>query len=232
MLSARSGQGASHAATRLYTPDFSTAEFSNGLWTLGGTNGLDWTDPTVSGGHAFGTQTGSGGFDDSIGIVSAITTDISEITTTIFIDAATAPTGIIEFEHLHRFLISGHSATGYECNFGNGGAYMDIVGAWRGPKGTVIGDFDFVVPTGTFSFGGGFATGMRVKTRMAGDTITCWIDKNDGNGFIQQYSVTDTAGADGHARHKSGCMGLGFYRESSNNSANKVAVTAATLRAG
>lgn len=231
MLHTRCGLGASRSSIRTYITNFPNAEFQNGLWTLGGTNGLDWTDPTVSGNHAFGTQDAAHGFDDSIAELKGLVTDISEIETTIYVDAVTPPTGIIELEHLHRRSTTAHSSTGYECNFGNGGAYADIVGAWRGPKGTVIGDFDFVVPTGTYSVAGGFATGMRIKTRMAGDTISCWVDKNDGLGYVALYSVTDTAGADGHARWKRGTMGVGFYRESSNNNANKFAFTNAVLKA-
>src|SRR5664279_834065 len=64
---------ASAAQARTYSTNLPLAEnpvSESGNWINGKANGLDWSDVKTAGGLAFGTESGSGGYDDSTAILT------------------------------------------------------------------------------------------------------------------------------------------------------------------
>lgn len=165
-----------------------------GKWTTGKSVGLDWADVATSPGLAFGTQTGSGGYNDSLAILngtwgpdqsaSAVVRSVNQVGGNIF----------EEVEILLRFSIGAHSARGYEINFrslNSSESYTQIV-RWNGP----LGGFTLLDARGGSSYG--IRDGDTVKATIVGNTITSYI-----NG-VAKLSVTDST-------FSSGSPGMGFY---------------------
>jgi hypothetical protein len=176
-----------------YTTDFNLTESplsEAGVWKH---TGLDWTRVATAGGLAFGTQTGSGGYDDSYAYLSGFPPD-QTASGVVHLDPATGGGTTHEVEILLRWADSEHSARGYECNFAYNGQYADIV-RWNGAKG----DFTFVVPSLTASIPGGMHDGDTVSAKIVGHTITTYINGK------QILSVSDSTFNDGNP-------GMGFWR--------------------
>ncbi len=189
----------------------------SGAWV---NNGLDWTAARTSGGIAFGTQTGSGGFDDSYAHLSGFGNDY-EITATVF---KVATSGIQEVELLFRATDSAHSMLTYEVNFAHDGGYVDFI-RWHGPKGTSFSDFTWLVPSFTYNVSGGLNNGDILKARIQGNALTAWVDKGSGFVLINSSPVTDTAGGGGGAVLTTGQPGVGFYREAGSGAADQFGFT-------
>jgi hypothetical protein len=153
-------------------------------------NGLDWSLVDTSGGFAFGTQTGSGGFDDSYAYLSGFAPDQSA-SAVVHRDPAINPSTTHEVEILLRWVDSAHVARGYECNFAWDGAYAEIV-RWNGAKS----DFSILV---SGEVPGGLKEGDVVSAQIAGHVITTFV-----NG-VQIASATDSTWTDGNP-------GMGFWR--------------------
>ena len=99
-----------------YTTSFPLTENpinEGGVWTVGGRDAIDWTNPRTTPGKAFGTQTGADAaiYTDSIGVMKGTWGADQEVTLTVF---NTIPGGDYdcEVEILLRFNVTPHSVTG------------------------------------------------------------------------------------------------------------------------
>ena len=117
-----------------YSTNFPAGEMNN--WVQGKTNGLDWSNVVNVPGLAYGTQPGTGQYDDSTAIVPGNWGNDQTAQATVSVPG---PTGsVAEVELRLRTSISAHAITGYEFNASvsaAGGAYMQIV-RWNGPSGS------------------------------------------------------------------------------------------------
>lgn len=136
------------------------------------------TPMKISGGHAFGTQSGSGGTNDSIAYLLNFGTDY-EIEGTLFIDPGIGGFGgSHEIELWLRVDDTGSqfsttfgptSTIGYEINIPSDGSFMSLA---RFKDPTSLQDF-----TGAIRPGGGVPqTGDRFKIRVDGHRIRCFYN--------------------------------------------------------
>jgi hypothetical protein len=166
--------------------------------------GLDWTFVQTGGGLAFGTQTGSGGFNDSY----AHLTGFPPNHTAYGIIHIGSPTGGInhEVEILLRWHDSAHVAQGYECNIAYNGQYTTIV-RWNGPLGsfTNLAQITSGVPTPH--------TGDIFSAVIIGNKISSYL-----NGVLLATATDST--------YATGNPGMGFFRSAVSGPANDVAFSA------
>ena len=178
-----------------YTTSFTAAEnpiSEGGNWLSGKSVGLDWSDVRTSPGLAFGTQSGNGGYNDSVAILQGTWGPDQTASATVHTVNQQGGNVFEEVELLLRWSLSAHSAKGYEVNYRctrDGSQYTQIV-RWNGP----LGSFTLLDARS----GPGLSNGDRVKASIVGSTITTFI--ND----VAIFSVTDTT-------YKSGSPGVGFY---------------------
>lgn len=173
----------------------------NGSWVSNGTNR---TRVRTSGAKAFGTQSGSGGFDDSYARLSGIWPANTEIVATVSKGSSFA--SLQEVELLFRFSDSPGSGlvTGYEMNLAFNGAYWNCY-AWQG--GITGPDFRQITGNGV---SGGVHDGDLIRGRVQGTTLSADINYNDGAGWHNVFTATDS-------QYSSGTPGMGFYGETDMN---------------
>ena len=166
----------------------------SGVWKQAG---LDWTRVVTSDGLAYGTQSGSGGFNDSYTYLSGTFPANQSASAVIHlesgIDAAYA-----EVEILLRWTDSAHNSTGYECNLAFNGQYAEII-IWPGPFGTDKSQFKWVSSGNPVV--GGVHDGDVFQADVVGNVITSRL-----NGKVIA-SGTDNSIPSG------GAPGIGFYSE-------------------
>ena len=180
------------AAGGYYTTPFAGTEnplSETGVWTRGGTTGLDWTNPQKTPGIGFGTQTGVG-YDDSIAHLSGFSAN-QYSTGTLH---RASPSGQLEAELLLRFSITAHSATGYEIDVTL--TDMSLV-RWNG----ALSDFTYLVQNVTANVS--TANGAVWYAEIVGTVITIKC-----NGVTVTTHDTSSDGT----KYSSGNPGLGFYR--------------------
>ena len=158
-----------------------------GAWTH---VGLDWTLVDTANGNAFGTQTGTGGYDDSYAHLSGFAPDHGA-SGVIHRAAMIDPACTHEVEILLRWSDTAHDAHGYECNLAFDGSYAQIV-RWEGP----FGHFTYLA---NGSVAGGVNDGDTIRATAIGDLITLYV--ND----VQVAQATD-------ATWSTGDPGMGFWR--------------------
>ena len=179
-----------------------------GIFTLGGTNGIDWQDVYSEGGSPGGTAYGAGPSDrvpvtlynDCIATVQgrfSATKHYSQIV--IRKDAGYTPPDSHEVELLGLFDIAGHSAKGYELTF----AWETDVAPvrWNG----AAGDFDAGVCS--------VVSGTPFPA-VDGDLVKAVFDSTSGNPLItlfrngvQTVQWTDTSAG----KILTGSPGIGFF---------------------
>jgi len=181
---------------RTYSTNFPLTEnpvSEGGNWINGETAGLDWSNVQTNGGIAFGTESGSGGYDDSTAVLSGNWNPDQMAQATVH--TVNQNSAIFEEVELRlRTTITAHSITGYEINFRcttDGSQYVQIV-RWNGP----FGSFSYVNANG----GPGLHDGDVVKATISGSTITVYIN---GVQIVQGTDGTFTSGS----------PGVGFYLE-------------------
>jgi PKD repeat protein len=162
------------ANAQTYSTNFSLTEDSiseGDNWINGKTDGIDWADVKTTNGHAIGTQTGSGGYDDSTALLKGTWGVDQAVQATVYsINQDTD-----QFEEVEirlRSNITAHSNTGYEINFRclkTSSAYMQIV-RWNG----ALGDFTYLATYSGSQYG--VANGNVVKATIEGSTINVYID--------------------------------------------------------
>ena len=178
------------AGTASYATNFDRTESpisETGAWRH---FGLDWTLANTSDGIAFGTQTGTGGFDDSYAYLSGFGPNQSA-TAVIHRDAIIDNRCTHEVEILLRWADSAHNARGYECNVAYDGGYAEIV-RWNGP----LSDFTYLARG---SVPGGVHDGDVMSAKVVGNLITLSV-----NG-VKVASASD-------ATFPTGDPGMGFWR--------------------
>src|SRR5262245_13285131 len=170
-------------------------------WTTGLSVGLDWANVRTTPGLAFGTQTGSTNFNDSIAVLKGTWTADQSATATVH--TVNQQTGSIfeEVEILLRFTITAHSARGYEFNYScrhDGTQYLQIV-RWNGSFNNWT-----LLDSRT---GPGLNNGDTIKASITGTTLTTYINN------VAQFSVNDSAIASGNP-------GIGFYNQGGTTATN------------
>jgi hypothetical protein len=180
-----------------YTTDFNLTESpisEGGKWKQ---TGVDWTRVVTSGGLAFGTQSGSGGFNDSYAYLAGSFPANQSGSATIHLESGITAT-YAEVEILLRWTDSAHNATGYECNLAYNGQYAEII-KWPGPFATDKSQFTFI------SSGNPVSTGVHdgdvFQADVVGNVITARL-----NGRVIATG-TDSSIPSG------GAPGMGFYSE-------------------
>ncbi len=183
--------------TGSYSTQFAGTEnplSEGGVWTNGGTTGLDWTNVQKTPGLAYATT--ASGYQDSIACLSGYPADMSS--------RAIVRRGSIgageshEIELLHRFKISAHNARGYEVLVNNDGGYQFM--RWNG----AMGDFTELSGVGGVSGNGTLTVrdGDEIRVDMIGNMLSLYQ-----NGvFVASVDITRTAGA----VWTDGSPGIGF----------------------
>jgi hypothetical protein len=194
-----------------------------GVWQH---RGSSWAKVRTFANRAVGTQTGSGGFDDSYAYLSGFgPNQMAQATVwkdpTIGSDSITCKIwrrligrqlrgnycdgpGTQEVELLLRWTDYATSARGYECNVSWDGKYAAIV-RWNGP----FGDFTYITQQSTFNDGiMPPNNGDIFKATISGSTINVYLNKNDGKGDQLIVTGTDPTFTDGGP-------GMGFFIDGS-----------------
>ena len=174
---------------RFYTTQFPLTEnpiSEGGNWINGQVVGLDWKNARTTPGLAFGTQTGNGGFDDTVALLTGTWGPDQTVEATVY-SVNLNPSIFPEVELRVRSSLSANSCTGYEVLFSVNG-YIQIV-RWNGPLGnfTLLGAVGAVIITGDV-----------VKATIVGSTITAYL-----NG-VQKLQFIDST-------YPSGRPGMGFF---------------------
>ena len=188
-----------------YSTNFPTAEnpISEGRkWINGKTDGLLWADVRTVSGFAFGTQSGSGGYDDSTAVLAGSWGPTQTVTATIHTrNPSASKTVYQEVELRLRTRITANSMTGYEVNFScstnPANFYAEIV-RWNGP----LGSFKYLKRS-TYHC----ADGDIVKAAMSGRTIEVFVNN------VRIMQASDNAFATGNP-------GIGFFLQGSGPEAN------------
>jgi len=172
-----------------------------GNWTTGGSVGLDWSNVRTTPGLAFGTQTGSTNYNDSIAVLKGTWAADQSATATVHTVNQQSGSIFEEVEILLRFAITAHSARGYEFNFScrsDGSQYVQIV-RWNGAFNNWT-----LLDART---GPGLHNGDQIKASITGSTLTTYINN------VAIFSVTDSVIASGNP-------GIGFYLQGGPSSLN------------
>jgi hypothetical protein len=204
-----------------YTTNFPLTEnpISEGSnWINGKSVGLDWSNIRTTPGLAFGTQSGNGGYDDSMAVLQGVWGPDQSVTATV--RTVNQNSSISEeVELLLRTSITAHSAKGYEVNFRcthDGSQYVQLV-RWNGP----LGNFTYLINTD--GIGPGLYNGDVVKATMIGTVITAYV-----NGVqVRRY---DTAGD--AVKYSSGSPGMGFFLRGASSAISDFGFTSFTASDG
>ena len=152
---------------------------------------LDWTLVNTSNGLAWGTQTGSGAYDDSYAYLSGF--PANQTASAVIHLASPDGSATHEVEVLLHWADATHNARGYECNLAWNGGYAEIV-RWNG----ALGDFTYLNRS---SAPMGVHDGDTFSAKIVGTTITSYL-----NG-VQIATATDSTFTDGNP-------GFGLWRGS------------------
>ena len=139
--------------------------------------------------RAVGTQSGSGGFNDSFAWLSRFPPNVS-VQATVYKDPTIdTVNGAHEIELHLRMIDTSTQNRGYECNWSSGGFYSQIV-RWDPTSFTFLaGQFNssFTAPS----------TGDIVRADIVGGTITTFIMYLGSGVWTQLQQATDNTYADG-----------------------------------
>jgi hypothetical protein len=167
----------------------------DGVWHH---SGYRWKQVRTIAGHAMGTQTGVGGYDDSYTYIVGFGPN-QTVHAVVWRDPAIRG-NYREVELLLRWSDTPTEARGYECNLSWDGSYAQIV-RWNG----AFGDFTYLANQTTFPDGVmPPRTGDIFTARMSGSLISVFVNKNDGHGDQLLVSASDNTYAEGNP-------GMGFF---------------------
>jgi hypothetical protein len=165
-----------------------------GRWVNGGATGGSWSNVVTTPGFARGTQTGVGGYNDSIAVLTGTWGPNQTASATVRTQNQPAGNVFEEVELLLRFSITSGNAHGYEVNFSINKGYAQVV-KWLGP----LGSFSYVDSRGI----GVLHTGDVVKATVSGNPPTFNLYINN----VLVFTVTDTQ----PNPYTTGNPGMGFY---------------------
>jgi hypothetical protein len=195
-ISAGAGSLSVSLAAKSYMTNFPLVENTiseNGAWTH---LASPWAHlrTMASPQRVVGTQTGSGGYNDSYAYLSGFGPHVNVQATIYKNPAITGPRGSHEVEILLRLKDTATTVRCYECNLAFDGAYTEIA-RWNG----AFGDYTTLshvtsFPTGTMPP----VTGDIYKASIVGGLINVYINKNDGKGDQLINTWTDTTWTDGN----------------------------------
>jgi hypothetical protein len=189
---------------KTYTTNFPLTEnpiSEGGAWGQGGLKtGLDWTNVRTNGSIAYGTQTGFGGYDDSIALLTGFGPDYRISAVVHFAGTRSSNTGSHEVELILRGSYTPHIQHLYECNLGysSAGWYAQIMrmdgvsGAYTDIGNAVVTAFPAVKDGDVFT------------AEVSGTTIRSYL-----NG-VQLLTATDSA-------YPTGQPGIGFFWRATEN---------------
>jgi hypothetical protein len=197
-----------------YTTNFPAAEnpiSEGGRWINGQAAGVDWANVRTVSGRAYGTESGSTGYDDSTAVLAGTWSPDQAAQGTVYtVNQLSGNTLNEEIELRLRTTITSHRITGYEINCRarhDGSQYVEIV-RWNG----ALGDFAYV---SRIDGGPGLFNGDVVKATMVGTLITVYINGN------QVLTGNDSTFA-------TGSPGMGFFIRGSTNLNNDIGFTSFT----
>jgi hypothetical protein len=213
------GYGPPASALRVVTSSFSATEnplSEGGVW---GQAGSSWTVVQSSGGIAYGTQTSNAEpYDDSYALLAGTWRADQEVEMTLSVGT---PSGNQEVECWLRGTTNGtNSTTGYECNYQQAGAYMEVV-KWNGALGS------FTVLVHLAAGLSAAVSGDKLRARISGDEIRVYY--ND----VLKITKDINTDIDGNAigKYTSGAPGIGFFRNDAGTNGNdQYGATAVTAR--
>ena len=180
-----------------YTTNFPLTEnpiSESGNWINGGSVGLAWSNVRTTPGLAFGTESGSGGYDDSTAVLAGSWS--ADQMAQAVVHSTNQNSNVFEEVELRlRTTIAANRITGYEFNFralASGDIYVQIV-RWNG----AFGSFSLIDSLK----GPGIHNGDVIKATAVGNILTSYVN---GNQILQ---VTDST-------YNSGSPGMGFFNQS------------------
>jgi hypothetical protein len=176
-------------AKHTYRSDFAGTEAplsEDGAWSNAG---LDWTTVSKANGMACGTQTGSGGYNDSYARLSGFGPN-QAASAVIALNPGIDHSCSHEVELLLRCTDAPHRVMAYECNLSYDGTYCEIV-AWNGK----FGDFAYL------------ARG-KVRRVRTGDVLKAIVQGSLISVYLNDTEVTRAE----DQRHPTGDPGIGFFR--------------------
>ena len=191
-----------NSSRRPYITTFPVAEnpiSEGGNWINGKAVGLDWADVQTKPEFAFGTESGTNGYDDSTALLTGTWGPDQTAQATVHLGNVRVPPIYEEVELRLRSAITAHNNTGYEINFqasSASNAYVQIV-RWNGP----LGNFTYV----TDRNGPGLHDGDVIKATIQGSTITVYLN---GTQILQGTDSTYATGAPGMGFFLQGATGL------------------------
>jgi len=190
-----------------YTDIFpSTANPIGSPWV---NNGTLWTKCQSVANKVYGTQDGSGAFDDSFNLLVGFPANQSgEANIFDTVGTASDPVAFHEIEIWLRGATASTSATGYECTIGrradNHTTYSGVT-RWNGPFGDFTPFPDFgAVP-------GGFGNGDILRANIVGNTITMTI-QHVGDTSPTTIGTVDITSLGGTV-YSTGNPGIGFFQQ-------------------
>lgn len=174
-----------------------------GKWINGGTTGSNWTNVRTTPGLAFGTQTGSNGYDDSTAVLTGTWGPNQTAQATVRVISASGVSNVFEEVEIRlHTTISANSITGYEINCSvstnSNNFYLQLV-RWNG----ALSNFTPLNSVNDHCVDGDT---LKASIDSAGH-ITIWH-----NG-IQAFTYTDTT-------YVGGSPGVGFFLEGGTSSFN------------
>ena len=191
-ISAPSGGG------RTYSTSFSANEnpiSEGGMWTNGGTVGLDWTNVSTTGGHAIGHQVGAS-YTDATAVLTGSWSSNQQASGKVYASGTLQENCYSEVELRLRTTITSRKIRGYEVGFKvspSSGAYLIVV-RWNG----AVGNFTMLRRLDGAKYG--VKNGDVVTASVVGNVITVY---KNGTKLTQ---VTDNT-------YTSGSPGMGFNLE-------------------
>lgn len=205
LVAASLSMSASGQTPRTYTTLFPATEnpiSEGGAWAQhGGVTGLDWTNVRTANGIAFATQSGQGGYDDSIALLSGFGPNYRLSATVHFVGSRSSTTQSHEVELILRGSYSAHSQRFYECLLGYSGSsgwYMQII-----RMNGAIGDFTEI---------GGLIVG-EVPPVRDGDVFMAEVNGNVISSYlngVKMATATDST-------YPAGQPGIGFFWRGTEN---------------
>ena len=201
----------SSAWAKTYTTSFTATEnpiSEHKKWINGGTVGLDWANVRTDGSKAYGTESGTGGYDDSTALVTGNWKINQTVQATVY-NAVRGGTGSCQEVELRlRSTITAHSNTGYEVLFSvnSSAQYIQIV-KWLGPLGSFAylpWENDDGVGANNYAHDGDIIKATITGATSSDTTITVYQ-----NGVQIGHAVDNNVG--GVSPWTSGNPGMGFY---------------------